>query len=77
MQTLQTILDRLCLRQMADRRSFERGEEYFHGGRVHALEENAGTLAANVKGTEDYRLKLWAENDELSYSCRQECVDRH
>src|SRR4030065_989066 len=66
---LESVLDRLSLRRMAGARSFERGEEYFADGQVGALVEHEGTIAAKVQGTRSYRVKLWAENGELGFSC--------
>ncbi|HJX15621.1 MAG TPA: hypothetical protein VJ386_07785, partial [Candidatus Deferrimicrobiaceae bacterium] len=66
---LETVLDRRSLRRMAGARSFERGEEYFADGQVGALVEHQGTIAAKVQGTRPYRVKLWAENGELGFSC--------
>src|SRR3990172_9658727 len=66
---LESMLDRRALRRMAGARSFERGEEYFHGGQVGALVEHQGTIAAKVQGTRPYRVKLWVENGEMGFSC--------
>src|SRR4030067_2786779 len=66
---LESVLDRLSLRSMAGARSLERGEEYFADGQVGALVEHQGTIAAKVQGTRSYRVKLWAENGELRFSC--------
>ncbi len=57
------------VRQLAGERFFARGEKYFAEGRVHGLTEYRGQVAAKVTGTEDYRVKLWAERDRLGYSC--------
>ncbi|MEK7667456.1 MAG: DUF6880 family protein, partial [Gemmatimonadota bacterium] len=54
---------------MAGARSFERGEDYFVSGQVHALAEYEGTIAAKVLGTRDYRVKLWAGAGDLEFSC--------
>lgn len=57
------------IRQLAGERFFARGERYFDEGRVHGLTEYRGQVAAKVAGTEDYRVKLWAERGDLGYSC--------
>lgn len=62
-------LDRNALRRMAGARSFERGEDYFAAGQVHALAEHEGTVTAKVQGTRPYRVKLWAEAGDIGYSC--------
>ena len=54
---------------MAGARSFERGEDYFDGKRVKAVNEHEGTIAATVQGSRSYRLKLCIENEDLDYSC--------
>src|SRR5205807_6710729 len=48
---------------------FARGEAYFQEGRVRDLTERHGKLSAIVSGTEDYRVRLWVEGDDLCYSC--------
>jgi uncharacterized Zn finger protein len=63
------LLDRRSLRRLAGARSFERGENYFDSGQVHALAEFEGTIAARVSGTRDYRVKLWAGAGDLESSC--------
>ncbi len=67
--SLATILDRQILRRMAGARSFGRGEEYFASGRVVALAEHEGQVAARVWGTREYLVKLWADGDDVGYSC--------
>src|ERR1043165_4156930 len=62
-------LRRRDIRQLAGERFFARGERYFDEGRVHGLTEYRGQVAAKVSGTEDYRIKLWAERGRLGYSC--------
>ncbi len=68
-QTLAKALNARVLRRMADARSFERGEEYFAAGRVGSVVEYEGTLAAKVRGTQTYAVKLWVEKEQLEYSC--------
>jgi uncharacterized Zn finger protein len=54
---------------MAGGRSFERGEDYFAAGRVGSLTEREGRIAAKVKGTRSYQVRLWIEDDDVDYSC--------
>jgi uncharacterized Zn finger protein len=62
-------LSRDLLHDLAGERSFARGEAYFEDERVRGLVEFAAALAATVEGTEDYRVKLWADGDSLGYAC--------
>jgi len=66
---LREIIDRQALRQMAGAQSFGRGEGYFLDGRVRNLAEDRGKIAAEVRGTQVYRVALWAEEGDLEYSC--------
>jgi uncharacterized Zn finger protein len=63
------LVDRQTLRRMAGAQSFERGEGYFFDGRVRNLAEDCGKIAAEVRGTQAYRVTLWAEDGGLEYSC--------
>lgn len=62
-------LSRSAVRALAGERYFARGEAYFNEGRVRGLTEYKGKVAAKVAGTEDYRVKLWADGDDIGYSC--------
>lgn len=53
---------------LAGERYFERGQRYHSGGHVRDLVEHEGVVVAKVAGTEDYRVRLWAE-DGLDFSC--------
>lgn len=66
---LRKIIDHQTLRRMAGAQSFERGESYFLDGRVRNLAEDRGKIAAEVRGTQVYRVALWAEEGDLDYSC--------
>jgi uncharacterized Zn finger protein len=66
---LEEILTYDVLLDLAEERYFERGENYYYDGRVHALVEHEGTIVAKVLGTYEYRVRFWAEDDELVYSC--------
>ena len=54
--------------ELAGETYFERGEGYHRGGHVYDLVEHAGVVVAKVAGTEDYRVRLWAD-DGLDFSC--------
>lgn len=41
----------------------------FAGGQVRGLVEDAGTAIAKVRGSRDYRVKLWVEKGEIAFSC--------
>ena len=66
---LKDILDRHILRRMAWGRSFQRGEDYFTRERVRSLVEHEGIITAGVIGTREYRVKLWAADGNLEFSC--------
>jgi uncharacterized Zn finger protein len=61
-------LTRDAMLELAGETYFERGEGYHRGGHVYDLVEHAGVVVAKVAGTEDYRVRLWAE-DGLDFSC--------
>lgn len=64
-----SVLTPITLRQMADPRSYARGEEYFADGRVQALSERDGKITATVHGSEPYSVELWQEGEQLAYDC--------
>lgn len=66
---LEGVFDRHALLRMAGPRSFARGEEYHESGHVKSLVEHSGDIAAKVRGTREYRVKLWAEDGRLEFSC--------
>ncbi len=68
---LAAVLTHTALRRLAGPRSFERGEGYAADGAVGALAEDdaAGVVAARVRGTDTYRVRLWAEGATLAFSC--------
>lgn len=66
---LESILNRDALLDLAGERYFERGEGYNLEGRVRSLVEHEGTIAAKVLGTEEYRVRLWAGDRDLDYTC--------
>lgn len=66
---LASLLSTISLRELADDVSFARGEEYFEEGRVHKLEATDEGLKARVRGTRDYRVRFWSEENRLRSSC--------
>ena len=66
---LEEILTYDLLLGLAGERYFERGEGYYHDGRVHALVEHEGTIVAKVLGMHEYRVRFRVEDDEFVYSC--------
>lgn len=66
---LSSILNVRALRRMAGAQSFGRGEAYAAGGQVSALAAHEETITATVRGTLEYRVKLWVENGGIEYSC--------
>jgi uncharacterized Zn finger protein len=65
---LENVVTRDALLDLAGESYFERGVGYHHGGHVYDLVEHKGVVVAKVVGTEDYRVRLWAE-DGLAFSC--------
>jgi len=63
------ILTRDELADLADGRSFARGEKYHAEGRVEDLRAAENEISARVQGNEDYRVRLWAEHGEVMFSC--------
>lgn len=57
------------LLELADERSYARGEAYFEDGLVQSLAENLNVVTSRVQGTRTYQVKLWAEDSELAASC--------
>lgn len=57
------------IRALAGKVWFARGEAYFQQGRVGELNELNGKLSTIVTGTEDYRVRLWTEDNDLGYTC--------
>jgi len=68
-QELTVMLDRALLRRLAGARSYERGVGYHDQGRVLSPTEYNGVVAAKVRGTQDYAVKLWIEDDRVQHSC--------
>jgi uncharacterized Zn finger protein len=54
---------------MADRRSFERGLAYATNGRVGKQTVTASSVAATVRGSASYQVRLWLEGTAPAYDC--------
>jgi len=57
------------LKRATDSRSWQRGEDYFHRGLVYSLLEDGATILAKVRGTRNYRVRLWTENGQIEGDC--------
>jgi len=58
------------VRDLADARTFARGEAYFHDGVVGLLDPDEQEVRASVQGTHRYRVRLAVgSDDELEYEC--------
>jgi uncharacterized Zn finger protein len=66
---LTSVLSRRSLYHLAGPRSYERGEQYFHGGCAALLARDGERLSARVRGTRTYHVQLWAGEGELGFSC--------
>jgi uncharacterized Zn finger protein len=67
---LADVLTLRSVRELADARTYARGEAYFHDGVVGLLEADAFEVGADVQGTQRYRVRLAAgTGDELEYEC--------
>lgn len=67
--TLSEVLTTRRVRRWAGSRSYERGEDYFHGGHVSDLKAVKGRITATVHGTHPYRVMLRDEGDGVGYEC--------
>ncbi len=66
---LADLLNREVLEELAGERAFVRGADYFQDGLVVGLKEENGSITARVRGTYYYRVKLWAEGEEVAFEC--------
>lgn len=65
-----TAFDLQALRRLAGPDSYARGRDYFAAGRVRSLgEKRGGAVVAKVRGSASYSVRLWADGDDLAYSC--------
>jgi uncharacterized Zn finger protein len=68
-KSLSEVLNKRTLVRLASGESFEQGRRTFFQGRVKALKESDGVLAARVRGADWYDVKLWVVNETLVGSC--------
>ena len=66
---LEVLLTETALRLKAGPVSYERGERYATTQRVKRLKATGSELSATVAGTSQYRVRIWAEEGDLSFSC--------
>lgn len=59
----------LALKGIADTAYFARGKHYYDQNRVQWLDEDEEGVNARVRGTRDYTVQLWEEDDKIRYNC--------
>ncbi len=62
-------LDEKNLREFAGYQIFQRGESYYHAGRVEVESASNEEAFCHVRGTRYYYVNLWNHQDELFASC--------
>ena len=75
MTTLNNLLSTQQLKDYADYRSFERGQQYFKQGQVTVISTNEFKISANVSGTRIYQTSLWVKGKHLESSCTCEAFE--
>jgi uncharacterized Zn finger protein len=63
------VVNDAVIRRLADTQSYQRGLDYFSHGHVESLEDRGGSVHAVVRGSQDYRVTLAADDGVLDYSC--------
>jgi len=58
-----------AIRRAADGKSYKRGEDYFRRGMVYSLLTDGDTIVGKVRGTRNYKVRLWAEDGEVEGEC--------
>ena len=66
---LETVFAGPALRRMAGARSFERGLHYAWDRRMKKLKVSDYEASAIVRGTHDYRVRLWIEDGGPAFEC--------
>ncbi len=66
---LSGLISKSGLKELAGEAYFERGVAYFRQGAVERLVSDGRRVTARVAGTELYTVKLWAEEDDLTWDC--------
>lgn len=67
--TLREVLTDDLIREWAGPVYYGRGEGYFFEDRVLHLSERNQKITGTVAGTHNYRVELWADDDEFCYAC--------
>ncbi|MBA1331189.1 hypothetical protein QQ73_08500, partial [Candidatus Endoriftia persephone str. Guaymas] len=57
------------IKRWAGSRSYGRGEAYYQDERVRNLRERRGKIAATVRGTHSYHVRLWGDGKVIDYDC--------
>lgn len=68
-KNIERLLTRATIRNLADGRSFERGEDYFLDDAVGYVSEDNGIIKGVVQGTYRYKVKIWVSDGEIDYDC--------
>jgi uncharacterized Zn finger protein len=55
--------------RLAGERFYERGLKYFKQGAIVRLACKSDSVSAKVRGTHDYRVKIWTEGKSLAFDC--------
>lgn len=63
------ILHRETIRRLSSDGSFDRGRRYFEEQRVAALVKKESSVAARVRGTTEYDVRIWTHDGSLAFSC--------
>lgn len=66
---LRKLLTEKALRQRAGKAYYDRGVAYWQQGHVHQILESDGVVTADVFGSQPYRVRLWAHDQQLDYDC--------
>jgi uncharacterized Zn finger protein len=66
---LEVLLTERALRLKAGPASYQRGERYATTQRVKKVKATETELSATVTGTSQYRVRIWAEEGDLNFSC--------
>ncbi|KRT54849.1 DUF6880 family protein [endosymbiont of Ridgeia piscesae] len=57
------------IKRWAGSRAYGRGEAYYQDERVRNLRERRGKIAATVRGTHSYHVRLWEDGKTIDYDC--------
>lgn len=63
------ILHRETIRRLTDDGSFERGRRYFEEHRVADIVRRESSVAATVRGTTAYAVRIWTHDGSLAFLC--------